>query len=155
MRFYVTKVAEGDDIYMQHAIDGMDIVEQMMRQLESMLEEQAGWDQQPHFYCLIARDHAPDCVDRDHAHESQSTIGALGLVEIMMPEFCYNDPGSGLPRFIDFMRDIANRGPGAQQLKEEMDVEIGALGVAKILNRLIPTNFYGFGMVNEGWTLPN
>jgi hypothetical protein len=74
------RMPDGHNLPVYSAIEGMDPVEQLMRQVEAQIEEN-GWDQPPTFL-LVSRS-----VEEDW----------LGVKAISwLPDFVYENPGAGL-----------------------------------------------------------
>lgn len=126
-------------------VTGMDPLEQTCRRIEAVINE-GGWDAKPHFYTLsvLLGDDIPADVRNKVRQAGPEYDGALALAELTMPEFCYDNPAEGLPLFLQLTLDLA--------VVKEHDID--PQDMMKMLDRMVPQGFYGFGLVFEGWTLP-
>lgn len=138
---------DDDDNVLEMNIEGMDPMEQVCRRLEAVANDQ-GWDAKPTFYALsilIDDDVPADIREKVQAANGPDYDAAMAVTEIVLPEFCYENPGEGLPLFLQCVIDVA--------VMKENDVD--PEDVMHLLDRMVPQNFYGFGIVFEGWTLPD
>lgn len=131
-----------DDTVYEQMIEGMDPFEHVCRRLEATVDE-AGWDQPPHFYNLTLLGNLPG-IELDQLKAAEGPlVGGVAVSEIRLPEPCYMDPATGLMMLLEYLSEMSN----ASDVRERKDL-------LKILNRLVPVGFFGFGVVSEGWTLP-
>lgn len=144
----------------EYQVEGMGALEHMARRLEILLEEE-GWDAKPHFYTLAAmpREVAeryeggpglppPEMAGAFDLKRMEDMTGALGLAEIEMPEFCYENPAEGMNTLLQFL---------AQMQRGELrgDHDLDRRDLIKLLNKLVPMGFMAFGIAYEAWTLPD
>lgn len=145
------------------AMEGVDPLEHMLRRLEAMIDEN-GWDAKPQFYALSQLDKSEVPWDERPAvpeelagavdQEWQNRLNAaLAVGELPLPEFCYEDPAGGLPMLLEFLGDIYQGRSEAHT--EDGGRIVGREDVIKLLDRLVPKGFYGFGLTYEAWTLPD
>lgn len=121
-------------------IRDMDPLEQLCRTVEATVHEE-GWDQRPHFYAIsLVGDYKT--ADMEEINREDATPGGLIVVEIELPEFCYEDPAGGVMSFIRLIAEDATQ-HGLERSRE----------VAKILDHMIPPNFFGFGQIYEAWAI--
>ncbi len=146
----------------EYALQGVDPLEHIMRRLEAMVHEN-GWDAKPQFYALsqLDNDEVPWSERPAPPEELKGVIdeewekklnAALAVGELPLPEFVYEDPARGLPMLLQFLGEIYE---GKGEPRAEDGREVGREDIIKLLDRLVPKGFYGFGMCYEAWSLPD
>lgn len=145
------------------AIEGVDPLEHMMRRLEAMIDE-GGWDAKPKFYALSQLDKSevpwderpkvPEELAGAVNYEWQSRLNAaLAVGELPLPEFCYENPAEGLPLLLEYLGDLYEGKVVDAQADDGR--KVGREDVIRLLDRIVPKGFYGFGLTYEAWTLPD
>lgn len=112
------------------AIEGMDGLEQLVRQIEAELES-AGWDQPFTFMTLV-----------------RLPGGSTGAMTATLPPRLYSDPGYVFPKLVEWLRLSAYSDPAPL-----LETREGAVGIANRLTGGSPDVFYGFAMYGEGWAV--
>lgn len=144
------------------AMEGVDPLEHVLRRLEAMIDEK-GWDAKPQFYVLtqlnkseVPWDERPEvpqelagAVDMEWQNKLNA---ALAVGELPLPEFCYENPAEGLPVLLEFLGEIYE---GIAEANGDDGRRVGKEDVIRLLDRLVPEGFYGFGLTYEAWTLPD
>lgn len=136
-----------ENVVVETVLDGMDALEHMCRRIEALVHED-GWDQKPQFYSLSflgdVTQYSGEGLLRaakfhDHG-EGEACLGGLALQITSLPDFAYDDAATGLLKFLKMLSDMESEHERKQ--------------LFQIMNAIVPRNFYGFGVMCEGWTLP-
>lgn len=128
----------------EHLLPDMSPLEQMCRRIEAVVNEN-GWDQKPRFYVLSM---FSDTSGFNQEKLREMTVGegeqiaALGLHEIPMPDFCYEEPAMGLTVLLKGLAEMEDA--GGEQKRD----------LVRLMNKMVPSNFFGFGVICEAWALP-
>lgn len=145
----------------EYAMEGVDPLEHMLRRLEAMIDE-GGWDAKPKYYVLSHLDKSevpwdqrpkvPEELAGAVDQEWQDRLNAaLALGELPMPPFCYDNPAEGMPLLLQYLGELYE---GKIEVENLEGQKVGREDVVRLLDKLVPKGFYGFGLTYEAWTLP-